>query len=175
MSQIPEKLVNFRAYSGTDAQEYLGLATVELPAFESMKDTISGAGIAGEYDSPVVGHFTSQMAKFAWRTPTEKMLALMAPVRQVITAYGAIQLQDSMLGVLVTKQLRIEVRGQVKHHSLGKFEAGKPTGAEVDIECAVIFIDIDGVRIIELDKFNMVFKVNGVDYLANIRQAMGGV
>jgi len=173
--QIPERLTNFRAYSGLDSQEYLGLSTVELPAFEAMTETISGAGIAGEYASPTPGHFGSQMAKFSWRTPTEKMLLLMAPVQQTIVAYGAMQLQDPMLGALVSKQLRVEVRGQVKHHSLGKLEPGKIMAAEVDIECAVIRVDIDGKRVIELDKFNMIFRVNGVDYLAETRRAMGGV
>ncbi|UTW68684.1 phage major tail tube protein [Anaerobacillus sp. HL2] len=32
---------------------------VQLPSLEAMTETVKGAGIAGEVDSPVIGHFGS--------------------------------------------------------------------------------------------------------------------
>ena len=56
-NQIPERLINFRVY--LDGSDLLGVASVELPSLESMSDTVSGAGIAGEVESPILGHFGS--------------------------------------------------------------------------------------------------------------------
>lgn len=172
--QIPERLVNFRCYAGP-AAEFLGMTDVELPSFEAMTETISGAGIAGEYASPVLGHFASQTVKLKWRTITAAALSLLAPVRQVFDVRGSIQLQDPGLGLLVTQALRVECTGQVKSQNPGKLEPGKVMGVETDVELAVVRISLDNVPIIELDKFNMIFRVNGVDYLQKVRTDMGGV
>jgi P2 family phage contractile tail tube protein len=172
--QIPERLINFRCYAGL-AAEFVGMTDVELPSFEAMTENISGAGIAGEYASPVLGHFGSQVVKLKWRTLTEAALGLLAPARQVLDIRGSIQLQDQMLGALVTKALRVECTGQFKSANLGKLEPGKAMGAEIDVELSTIRISLNDVRIVELDKFNMVFRVFGVDYLAKVRQDMGGL
>lgn len=174
MPLIPERLVNFTCYGGA-AAAFLGMTDIELPSFEAMKETISGAGIAGEYDSPVPGHFTSQKVKLKWRTLTREALGILAPVRQVFDVRGAIQLQDSAAGALITQALRVECTGQPATQNLGKLEVGKVMGVETDIEIAVIRISIDGVPLIELDKFNMIFRVGATDYLAAVRQALGGV
>jgi uncharacterized protein len=174
VSQIPERVVNFRCYNGP-ANEYLGLTDVELPSFEAMTETISGAGIAGEYASPVLGHFASQVVKIKWRTVTAAGLSALVPVRQTFDIRGSIQQQDPMLGQIGTQALRVECTGQVKMQNLGKLEPGKVMGVETDVEIAVIRISLDDVPVIELDKFNMIFRVNGVDYLAKVRRDMGGV
>lgn len=175
MPLIPERLVNFNVYGGPGALQFLGMATVELPSFEAMTETIMGAGIAGEYASPVLGHFASQMVKLAFRAVTPQQLALLAPVRHVLDIRGSIQQQDARLGLITSSSVRVECSGQSKLTTLGRFEPGKLMGAELDLEVATIRIALEGVPIIELDKFNMVFRVNGVDYLAKVRADVGGV
>jgi P2 family phage contractile tail tube protein len=172
--QIPERLIDFRCY-GADATEFLGMTDVELPAFEAMTETISGGGIAGEVESVVLGHFKSMSVKLKFRTPTEKAVALLAPVRQVIDIRGSIQMQDTQGGPLVTKSLRVECSGQVKHKAFGKLEPGKPMASEVDLEIATIRISVGGVLLVELDKFNSIFRVNNVDYLKQVRTDLGGL
>ena len=49
-NKVPERLVNFRVYN--EGNDLLGVATVDLPSIEAMSDTVSGAGIAGEVESP---------------------------------------------------------------------------------------------------------------------------
>ena len=55
VNQVPEKLINFRVY--LDGNNLIGVADVELPSIEAMTETVKGAGIAGEIDSPTLGHF----------------------------------------------------------------------------------------------------------------------
>lgn len=175
MPPIPERLVNFNVYGGPASTQFFGMATVELPSFQSMTETIQGAGMAGEYDSPVLGHFASQMVKLQFRTPTIDVFGLLAPIRHVLDIRGSIQHNDPMLGALTTASMRIECTGQVKNTNLGRLEPGKLMNAEVDLECAVIRISLEGVPLVEIDKFNMIYKVSGVDYLAKVRRDVGGV
>lgn len=174
MRPIPEKLVNFRCYLN-GADEQIGLTDVELPSFEAMKETISGAGIAGEISSVVLGHFKEQMVKLKWRVVTAQSLSLLAPVIQTLDLRGSIQYQDPALGLLTTQAVRVSCTGQISLHTPGKLEAGKQMGAETDMDISAIRVSLDGVPVVVLDKLNFIFIVDGVDYLQKIRQDMGGV
>lgn len=174
MGQIPQTLVNFRAYAGA-AAEYLGLTDVELPAFESMVETIAGAGMAGEMSAPILGHFQSMTVKLKWRAPTPAAIQLLAPIVHVLDIRGSVQVQDSIAGALLTQSIRVECTGQGKRKGFGKLEMGKPLGSDFDLEVTTIRISIDDIPLVELDKLNMIFKVGGVDYLAKIRRDVGGV
>ena len=56
---IPQKLINCRVYNnGTDL---IGIADVDLPKLEPMTDTVKGAGVAGEIDDPVLGHYKAMV------------------------------------------------------------------------------------------------------------------
>ena len=63
---VPEKLINFRVYE--NGNDLVGVADVELPSLETMTETVKGAGVAGEVDSPVMGHFGSMELTLNWRT-----------------------------------------------------------------------------------------------------------
>ena len=65
-NKVPERLINFRVYA--EGNDLLGVANVELPSLEAMSDTVSGAGIAGEVESPILGHYGSMTTTFTWRT-----------------------------------------------------------------------------------------------------------
>ena len=67
---VPEKLINYKVY--LDRSDMVGLADVELPNFEAMTETIKGAGIAGEIDSPTLGHYGSMTLTLNWRTITSE-------------------------------------------------------------------------------------------------------
>lgn len=174
MPLIPSVLTNFKAYAGVDSIEQIGLTDVELPSFEAMTETISGAGIAGEYESPVLGHFQSQTVKLKWRTTTLQLTSLLAQVLHGIDLRGSVQIMDAAAGQIVTQAVRVSVRGQLKMLNPGKFEPGKAMEAESEIEVASIIISIANAPVVEFDKFNSVFKVNGVDYLRQMRVDLGG-
>ena len=58
--------------------------------------------------------------------------------------------------------------GRVKSFKPGKVEKGETMEAEVTLELTYILIEVDGKQLIEVDKLNSVYKVNGVDMLAEI-------
>jgi len=174
MAIIPEKIANFQVYAGARSELFLGVADAELPSFDAITEKISGAGIAGEMDSPVPGHFGSQSMKLKFRTATPQVLLMPSGIYHIIDLRAAEQTQDPALGALGIRALRIEVRGPLKSLKPGKVEPGKPMDAEIEVECSVIRVSVNGALVIELDKMNSIYKVNGVDYLAAVRAATGG-
>lgn len=173
-SQIPEKLAGFRLYGGPKLDQFLGITDVELPTFEALAETIAGAGIAGEYNSPTRGHFKALEMTFKVRTATEQVLSMPVAEAQRFEVRAAEQAQDAASAGLVTRAFRVETKGPILSIKPGKVEPGKPMDCEVKQSLSVCRIFIDGKSIVELDLFNFVYKVQGVDYLAAQRVAMGG-
>lgn len=170
---LPEKVSNFMVYGGTRSELQLGTTDCELPAFEAMKEKITGAGISGAWDSPNLGQFDSQQFKMKVRVPTEQTFKIPVGPYQIFVLYGAAQVFDTSSGGFVTKQLKFECRGPVSKNNPGKVEAGKPMECEIEVEVLVWRVSVDGVEYVELDKPSFKYVVNGVDYLASVRLAMG--
>jgi uncharacterized protein len=171
MNQIPEKLNDFRVYY--NGNNSAGIADIQLPSFEHITETIKGAGIAGEYESPTLGHFQSMKLTINWRVLNEDVISLIAPVGGSFDCRGVNQVLDAATGQYSMVPCRVLVRGVANKNELGKMEKGSPYDASSEIEIAYIKIDINGKTLVELDKFNYKFVVNGKDYLADIRKALG--
>lgn len=172
MNQIPEKLINFRVYE--NGSNFVGLVDAELPSLELMTETVSGAGIAGEYDSPVIGHYQSMTLSLSWRTPTGRLFALAAPKVHQLDLRGAIQVNDAANGQYRAVPLRVSLNCTPKNTEPGKLEVGSPMDSSSEFEVTYMKIWYDGTECVEIDKLNFICKIDGVDYLAAVRQALGG-
>lgn len=168
---VPEKLANFRVYE--DGNNLVGIADVTLPSFDAMTETVKGAGIAGEIDSPTIGHFGSMELGLNWRTINQHNVLLTGADGLKLDLRGAIQVRDTSTGKLVIKPVKIMVNGVSKKTELGKFEVASPNDTANTIEVDYIKIDIDGKTQLELDKYNFIFKVGDNDLLKDMRSALG--
>jgi hypothetical protein len=171
LNQVPEKLINFRVYEG--GVDLLGIADVELPSLEAMTETVKGAGIAGEVESPVLGHFGSMTCTINWRTVVKSIAHLAAPRTHNLDFRGATQMYDASSGEYKVQSLKVTVRCLPKTTNLGKLDVGTTADASNEFEVIYLKVSIDGKEIAEIDKFNYICKINGVDYLKQVRQALG--
>lgn len=170
-NKIAEKLTNFTAYlEGTD---WLGVVDVELPNIEALSETIKGAGIAGEVDSPVVGHYGAMPLKLNWRTLGEQAVRLTQQKTHAIDFRGSQQVYNAGTGEYEHQGIKISVRAIPKGLEPGKFEVGATTGTANNFECVYIKKEIDGKRVLEIDKFNFIAYINGVDALEAVRKNLG--
>lgn len=172
MSKQPEKIISFDVYSGS--QLYMGVVDAELPNIEFMSETLSGAGIAGELDSPTIGHTSNMNVKLKFRTATKHALELGAPKRHELTLRASTQARAIANGAaLTTFPQKIMIAGTPKSTGLGKFEPGKQQDVPIELSCDYLKSWIDNDPVVEIDKFNMIHKVNGVDYLQQVRADLG--
>lgn len=171
MNPIPEKLINFRVYE--DGTDLLGVADAELPSIEPMTDSVKGAGIAGEIDSPVLGQFGSMTLKLNWRTVTRPLLSLAQQKSHNLDLRGAIQVFNAASGEYIAKALKVVVRAIPKKTELGKLDVASGQDSSNEFEVVYIKIMLDGESMVEIDKYNYVCVIAGTDYLSAVRTALG--
>jgi uncharacterized protein len=171
MSQVPEKLNDFRVFK--DGGDLTGIADIQLPSFESMVSTVSGAGIAGEYESPNIGHFQSMKLVLNWRMFTKAFSSLLEPKVSSFDCRGANQVLNTASGTYGMQPVRVLVRGKATKNDPGKMEKGSAYEGSTEIEVLYIKVEMDGETTLELDKVNYKYVVNGIDYMAEIRKSLG--
>ena len=170
MNKIDQILTNFMAWE--DSNNRLGVVDVETPNFEALTETIKGAGIGGEYSSPVIGHFGSQKLKLNWRSLTKEAAMLAKQKVHNLEFHGNQQIFDPATGysqqAIVVKTLCVPV-----NFNPVKFAVASSTDTANEFEVHYIKIVIGGRTYIEYDRFNLVFIVDGVDQLEEVRQNIG--
>lgn len=168
---IPEKLIGFRVYN--EGQDQIGLADVELPEIEFLSETTSGAGVAGEVESPVLGQTKSLTLKLKWRAFNNSSASFLSPRSHLLDLRGSIQRFDAAAGTYEPQAMKVVVRGTPKKGSLGKLEMGKPMDNESELEVTYLKVWLGGTEVLEIDKLNYIYKVDGTDYLASVRANLG--
>lgn len=171
-NQVPERLINFNVYDG-ESKALMGIATVDLPEIEAMSDTVSGAGIAGEVESPILGHFGSMTTTFTWRTIEKAAIALAAQEAHAVEIRGSQQVYDAANGTYSSVPVRCSMRIVPKTVTLGTFEPGATTDTEQEFEVLYIKLYVNGKALIEIDKFNFVAKFGDKDSLSSVRADLG--
>ena len=170
-NKIPEKLTNYSAF--LDGTDFLGTVDVELPSLEALTDTVKGAGIAGEIDSPVIGHYSSMTTKLNWRTLNGSSVKLAAQKTHALDFRGSQQIYNAGTGEYEHQGVKVSLRAIPKTMEAGKFEVGTSTGTANELEVVYYKLEIDGKRVIEIDKFNFISFIDGTDALAEVRRNLG--
>lgn len=165
---IPEVVNDFNLYNG--GNKLLGITgEVALPDFEAITETISGAGILGEYESVIAGRYGSMEQEIPFRVVNEDLCKMVDPtIPMELTLRGAIQYTVKAIGTVDYVGMRVVFRGRTKKISIGTVKQGGPMDSAIALELTYILIEIDGESKVELDKINGVFKVNGVDLLSKV-------
>ena len=168
---IPEQLTGVAHFSSNN--ELLGIGELTLPNIQFMTENISGAGIAGEYDNPVLGLTQSMEATYNFRDITKQQLQLLRRKALDLTSYANLQCYDAGTGEYKDSQIKVTTRAKVKSSNLGVFNTGNTGGISVVVEVIYMKIEIDGEKVLEIDKLNYIYFVDGGDWLAAVRKNIG--
>ena len=167
------KATNINAYNVyRDSKKLVGLSDeVTLPDFEGLTETISGPGILGEIDEPLLGHFGASEIEVPFRTLNEEMFDLLAQ-GQAVNLTLRMSTQAIVESTMATDFMpsRVVIKGKSKGFTGGSAKQGQGTGSSVKVEIIYILIEVNNKKKFELDKLNFVYKVNGVDLLAKVRK-----
>lgn len=171
MNRMEEVVIGYRIYE--DATEYRGIAKVTLPDIEFYTTTISGAGIAGEYEEAIMGHMKAMRMNMDFTNFGENAMALATPVDHTIDLREVQQARNMTAGkVEVIPVKHVAVVRPVKM-SLGALETATPSNASGEYTVSYYARYVGGKKTIELDPLGYICMINGVDYLAPVRKAMG--
>ena len=95
---------------------------------------------------------------------------MLSPLSVVNLTFRAAQQVYDKTGGYNFKGLRVVEMGRVKKFNPGKIEKGEAMEATVTLELTAIKVEVDGAVLLEVDKLNGVYKVNGVDMLAGVNE-----
>lgn len=171
MAKIDEAIIGYRVFE--NATEYLGIASVQLPNIEFFTTNIQGAGISGEIEEVILGHINAMRVTFNFSAFGENALALATPVDHNIDLREAQQGRNMAKG-------KLEIRG-VKHVmtirpisiSMGTLQQASTSDPSGEYAVSYYAQYVGGEKVIEIDQLNYICLINGVDYLADVRAAMG--
>lgn len=171
MPNVDQLVTNFAIYE--DAKDYYGLSEVEFPGIALLTEEIKGAGIAGNIESVVIGHLEAMTCKFNFRTVTEAAIKLTEPRIHNIDCRVAQQVHNTRSGQTTQESVKHIMRTMPKKLTPGK--AAPASTADVSGEHAVYYYAIwkNGKKVTELDPMNFICLINGTDYLAEVRKALG--
>lgn len=164
-------ITNFAVYE--DATEFYGMAEVTLPEISQITEEVKGAGLSGAISGVFVGHVEAMTMTLNFRSVTADAIKLAEQRSHQLDLRAAQVIWDNTAGKYIEQK--------VKHVLLvtpTKFSPGKlapAASAEASGEYAVTYFAtyIDGKKKMEIDIVNFIYYVNGKDYLAEVRKALG--
>lgn len=166
--QIPSILTNFSAYR--NGSEYLGVADLDLPDLELATEPISGAGIAGEIDMPIFGQYAAMAITINWKVIEKSLFKLSRMESHQLDFRGSIQTYDTGSAAIKHVPVKVSVRSLPKTTGLGSLAPQSTTDSSNEMEIYYIKIILDNETVVEIDKFNYICIIDGVDYSAKIRE-----
>ena len=181
MPKIDERVIGFAVYE--DATEYIGISEVTLPEISNITEEISGAGIGGvkenarfvggKIESVILGAIEAMSLTLNFRTVTNNAIKLHEPRQHNIDLRAAQQQKDTVKGT--TEVVSVKHILVVTPKKLNPGKVATAAAAEVSGEYAVSYYAtyIDGKKKLEIDPLNYIYYVNGKDYLADVRKALG--
>lgn len=168
---MDQSTINFAVYE--DSVEYEGMANATLPDLSSLTQSISGAGISGNIEVPVIGQYEAMTLGLAFRTPTKQAIKLAEPRRHQIDLRAAIQDEDPVAGQIVVRNVKHIFVVIPKNTTGGTLSPANPTDGSGEYAVRYWAQYIDGEKILEIDPLNNICVINGTDYLADVRKALG--
>lgn len=166
--KLPHSISQFNIYN--DNERCVGVSgEITLPNFEAMSETISGAGIAGEFEVTADGQYGAMQIDIPFLRLHDENFSLLTPGRKTIVLRASAKSFDSATGESIEEGLKIKIVGTPKSLELGKIASGKPMESKNTLEILAIKIEIGDKVLMELDKLNFICIINGVDVLAKVK------
>ena len=171
MPKFDQSNINYAVYE--DGVEYYGTAKLTLPNLAFLTQTVSGAGIAGNVESVILGHLDAMTLGINFRTTTEDSIKLSEPRRHTIDLRVAQQREDSTEGVINVQSVKHIFVVIPKASNAGSVAPASQADGSGEYACRYWATYIDGKKVQEIDPLNFICDINSTDYLAAVRKALG--
>jgi len=167
-----EQNVAFMVY--WQGKTFLGMAKLDLPEIQYITETLNGAGLAGEIESPVIGLTQSMSCTFNFLSATHPPFASLDwTLQPLFECKSALQVVDESSGIRKSVPYHINMLARPKTFSLGGLEQGKKHDNSEELEITRLEVLLDGEEQLLIDKINFIHRVKGNDLPAAIRVQMG--
>ena len=154
-------------------KEKAGVGDVTMPDITYKTEEITGAGLMGSYNSVLAGQLEAMKMTINFRNTTEDFFKLSTPVNHTLDIRDAQQVDDSVLDTTSVSKIKHIVRGKTISASGGSIKPASPHDASLEIAVNYWATYLDGKKIREIDILNHICYIDGTDYFADVREALG--
>lgn len=140
--------------------------SVTLPSIEMLTETSKGSGILGEIDVPTLGQIGSMETEIAIKVSNEKYGILISA--NELEYRWSTDLIDQSTGRMTTNSHKAFLKVIPKKHEEGKLESGAAQDGKVTYEVIAYKRISNGIEILNIDKLNGIYAINGVNLLADM-------
>jgi hypothetical protein len=162
--------INYRVF--LDGKEMLGTANVTLPNTNFIMQTVNGAGLGGNMEYPLRLLEAMELG-IAFNNSTENATKLSAPETHHIELRSAQECYDQVHGKLGVDAIKHVFEIMPKTHTGGQMAPASQVSASGTYAVHYWKEMINGKELKELDPVHFICKINGTDYLADARKALG--
>ncbi|WP_142413061.1 phage major tail tube protein [Hathewaya massiliensis] len=172
MPKISNKTINYSVYVNNDGRvsKIDDTTEVKLPEVEMLSDTIKGSGILGEVDFPTFLQPGSMGLEISMRTSNEKLGDLIGAhsleIRWVTDVFDT---NNIKVGINAHKAF---IQCINKKFDEGKVAMGEAQEGSLEYEVFAYKRTINGKEILNIDKFNGIFAINGKNLSQDIQNAL---
>lgn len=163
--------INLEIYE--DSINLLGVAKVQLPSIAYPCVTISGAGMMGNMEVPLYGMVDTMTTIINWLTPHGDAVKLLSPEKHQLDMRVCEENWDvtqAEVGTWADKYVMLVRPKTFTPGNIAPMAAADTSGEYVVYYFAAYK---DGKQLWEVDKRNMKCVIDGVDYMAPVRKALG--
>lgn len=167
-------IIDFALYE--NGKEFIGMANVSLPNITNKMFTVNGAGIAGEYEIPVLGQTDSMSCTFTFTDNPKDAYKLANPGVHNIECRAVHEEFDTVTNKIRTTKYKHILKVIPKNQTGGTVAPASQQGATV--ECACLYREdwIDDKRVLLIDKpNNRNAGFDGVDINEQVNSALGRI
>ena len=148
-------------------------AEVTLPEITQITEEVKGAGISGAFNGAFVGHIEAMTLTLNFRSVTADAVKLAEPRNHQLDLRAAQQYWDNTAGKFVQQAVKHVLMVTPTKFAPGKLAPAASAEASGEYAATYFATYIDGKKVLEIDIINFIYYVNGTDYLADVRKALG--
>lgn len=104
---------------------------------------------------------------------TSAAIRLAEPRIHNLDMRAAQQVRNATTGKIETVAAKHVMKVMPKKFSPGKLAAASAADASGEYAVSSYTLYLDGQKVIEIDPLNFIYTINGTDYLADVRKALG--
>lgn len=165
-----EAYVDFNVFE--NSRELLGVAKATMPDIKFLTQTISGAGVAGNVEAVLKGMIDVMTLRLDFISPTDSAVNLISPVKHNIDLRVAEQQRNTVAArseVVADKFVMVVIP---KGLTVGSIAPASPADASGEFAVYYYAAYKGKQQLWEIDPYNYICKINGVDYMKDVRAAL---
>lgn len=153
--------------------ELIGVAKVTMPPIKYKTVNATGAGVMGEVTIPLAGMIDPMTVSIDFSSVTDAIVQLGTNEWHDVALYVANQYFDSENRTEELERVRFEMSIRPTEINQGTIQTASAADASGTYSVCRYAVYKSGQKVIEIDQFNQIHEVNGVDNAAKVRQALG--